>query len=155
MKQLILVADDSKTVQNAMQLALDKHEQFQTIIASHANEALEILQNQNIALILADHNLPGKNGYSLARETSVPTMILCSQEKPYDMQRAMSHGSIGFINKPFDITELLLGIENGLSESLENQALSNENNIKNTNTLSLPADTLEKIAKNAFLVLEH
>jgi CheY-like chemotaxis protein len=119
----ILVADDSVTIQKAVEIVFDK-EPFQVVKAGSGAEALSRAREVMPALVLVDHLMPDKNGYEVAEAlkadaatANIPVLILSGNTAPYDEARARAAGVVGHLPKPFDCQTLLervrtlLGVE--------------------------------------------
>lgn len=101
----ILIVDDENDVISALQFRLASTG-YETITASNGAEALEILRNNEIDLVLADFMMPEVNGLELTRlvkENPIwyKTKILlfsCNLE-PRFRRRAIELGAIDYIPK--------------------------------------------------------
>ncbi len=113
MSNIVLCADDSKTLQTVAEITF-RVSDYQYVGAKSADEALEKARAQKPALVLADAGMPGKTGYDLCaalkQEPSladVPVVLLCGNGSPYDASRAAEVGAIGHVSKPWD-TQVML-----------------------------------------------
>ena len=119
----ILVADDSVTIQRAVEIVFDK-EPFTVVKASSGAEAMIRVREQRPDLILADHTMGDLSGYDLAAglkadpaTAGIPIVLLSAAASPYDEGRGRAVGVIGHVQKPFDCATLLdrvrgiLGVE--------------------------------------------
>lgn len=109
----ILVADDSVTIQRAVEIVFDK-EPFTVIKAGSAAEAITRAKAQPPSLVLADHTMGDQSGYDLAAAlradpatANIPVMLLSAAANPYDEGRGSAAGIVGFVQKPFDCATLL------------------------------------------------
>jgi len=105
---LILVAEDSPTVRKLVTLAL-KTQGFRVVQAQDGMDALEKLARYEVDLIITDLNMPNMDGYSLIqaiRENEhlkdVPIIVLSSEAKEEDKQRAFALGADSYLVKPFN-----------------------------------------------------
>jgi CheY-like chemotaxis protein len=110
---LILVADDSPTVQRKAQGIL-RAEGFEVETVSNGVAAIKKLPNLQPILVLADVSMPGKDGYEVCEfvKTSadfrhVPVLLVGSDLEPYDEQRGAQVKADGIIKKPFDPSDLI------------------------------------------------
>ena len=119
----ILVADDSVTIQRAVEIVFDK-EPFTVVKAGSGAEAMIRVREQRPDLILADHTMGDLSGYDLAAglkadpaTAGIPIVLLSAAASPYDEGRGRAVGVIGHVQKPFDCATLLdrvrgiLGVE--------------------------------------------
>jgi CheY-like chemotaxis protein len=109
----ILVADDSVTIQRAVEIAFDK-EPFTVVKAGSADEALARARQLKPHVILADHTMPDRSGYDLAAALradpttqSIPVVLLTAATAPFDAARAGAVGVEQHVQKPFDCQTLL------------------------------------------------
>ncbi|RKY67101.1 MAG: response regulator [Candidatus Latescibacterota bacterium] len=105
---LILVAEDSPTVRKLVTLAL-KAQGFRVVQAQDGMDALEKLARYEVDLIITDLNMPNMDGYSLIqaiRENEhlkdVPIIVLSSEAKEEDKQKAFALGADSYLVKPFN-----------------------------------------------------
>ncbi len=113
MARLILVADDSPTVQRRAQGIL-QHEGFEVETVSNGVAAIKKLPKLHPILVLADVSMPGKDGYEVCEyvKTSVdfrhvPVLLVASDQEPYDERRGAEVGADGTIKKPFTPHDLI------------------------------------------------
>jgi CheY-like chemotaxis protein len=109
MSGCILVVDD-----NAANLALLDHllrtQGYDVRLASDAQEALSLLEQEVPRLILMDLQLPGVDGFELTRRLKagdrtqgIPIVAVTSYAMPGDAQRALAAGCDGYVSKPIDV----------------------------------------------------
>jgi CheY-like chemotaxis protein len=107
----LLAIDDSVTMRKVLEITF-AGENYKTVLASSADEALNAARSERPAIALIDHTLADMSGYDLARELKavVPglaVMILSSKQNPFDKARAAATGVDDFMDKPFDTQKLL------------------------------------------------
>ena len=115
----ILVVDDEKNYTMIIGEILQE-EGYTSITASSGMEALDILNNEIIDLILTDVKMPGMSGIQLLEKIKelnpdIPVIIMTaygSVEKAVD---AMHRGAYTFILKPFENQALIAHIAKALS----------------------------------------
>ncbi|MEQ8274604.1 MAG: response regulator [Deltaproteobacteria bacterium] len=113
MAKTILVADDSKTIQKAVELTFGSTE-YQVVAVGDGQSALARIQEQRPDAVLADVAMPGLDGYDLcaqiksnAATSGIPVLLLASAFDPFDDGRAAAANADGHIKKPFDTQSLL------------------------------------------------
>ncbi len=115
-KEVVLFADDSKTVRLAARKALQ--EKYTVVEASSGDEAWkEIKNNPVIELVFADINMPESNGFELLQKirtsdtphiANLPVVIITGAENSEAaMHAALNLGATDFISKPFRQIDLL------------------------------------------------
>ncbi|MCF8240204.1 MAG: response regulator [Melioribacteraceae bacterium] len=108
MKKIILLADDSPTIRKFVAFSL-KMKGYEVLSASDGMEAMEMLPDNAIDLIITDLNMPNLDGFSLInmlRENpdyeDVPIIILSSLSSGEEIKRGMSCGANSYLIKPFN-----------------------------------------------------
>ena len=97
---------------------------YQVISAQNGQEALEILEKENPALIITDILMPKLDGFAMVHELrsnpktlGIPVIFLsATYVTPEDRQFALSLGASRFIEKPIDTEDFLLTIAELLSQ---------------------------------------
>lgn len=128
MKKQILICDDDQNFQLALKHALKS--QYECKTARNGDEALIILKNTNIDLILLDVQMRTKDEglkfIPLLREAdqNVPIIVLSGLKDYETVKEAFKRGALDFISKDFDPEELLLTIKRTLSrQDVENKLI--------------------------------
>ncbi|MCP4997125.1 MAG: response regulator, partial [Gammaproteobacteria bacterium] len=117
--QILIVDDDPMMRQSILDLLL-AHE-YQCQQAANGQEALDILSQQMIDLVLLDLNMPGMNGqYTLERikeDFPCTDVIIVSGETTFhSATNALRHGADDFIRKPYIPNELIKALRNVLDK---------------------------------------
>ncbi len=108
----ILVVDDSKLIHKMFNVMLRQHE---VVHAHDGREGLEVLSgNPDVNIILLDINMPNMNGLEFLHQVKletgladIPVVIISTEGKEEDTQRAIEAGAANYIKKPFDHRQLL------------------------------------------------
>jgi DNA-binding response OmpR family regulator len=113
----ILLIEDEEQIRQIIKDMLE-YEGYKVILASNAEEGIEIFQAQKnfIDLIILDFYLPDLNGYqvfSKIREIHEnPKVIITSGfEYDNDIQKVLEQGAIGFLSKPFNRKQLVTVVQ--------------------------------------------
>jgi two-component system response regulator PilR (NtrC family) len=123
----ILIVDDEEVLQDVLSSLLRK-EGYETVSARSGEEALSLLRQGDIDLVLLDLMLPGMSGQEVLRQIrredpqQVVVMITAYSSVEGAIE-AMREGAFHYIPKPFKNEEVLLTIRQGL----EQRRLRNEN----------------------------
>ena len=113
----ILVCDDEKDIVSALKIYL-MADGYQVFEAYNGREALEILKNEDIHLVLMDIMMPVMNGYeaakmirSLDREDAkvIPIIAMTANAFAEDVQAALHAGMDDHVAKPVDM-EILTSV---------------------------------------------
>ncbi len=121
MKQKILIVDDSPTIRKFISIAL-KIRGYEIITASDGMEALELLPNDKIDLVITDLNMPNIDGFNLIsrirsneRYENTPIIVMSNLSDSEDIERAMHLGANSYIVKPFDQNNIIKEVAKYLS----------------------------------------
>ncbi|MFT3698549.1 MAG: response regulator [Kofleriaceae bacterium] len=108
----ILVVDDSLTTRMLEQSILESAG-YDVVLAVSAEDALEQLKDGDFAMMLADVEMPGMDGFTLvhtlrAQQNRLPAVLVTSRDAPEDRKRGIDVGAQGYVVKgKFDQNELL------------------------------------------------
>ncbi len=110
-KQTVLVVDDDTHILEVLEARLSSAS-FVVLSAANGSEALEILANQHIDLMISDIRMPGMSGMELfeqvrARHADLPVIFLTAFGNIPDAVKAVKAGACDYLTKPFDGKELL------------------------------------------------
>jgi two-component system, OmpR family, alkaline phosphatase synthesis response regulator PhoP len=111
----ILIVEDDEAIATGLALNL-KLAGRPTAIARDGDEALELTEDEDFALILLDINLPKRNGLEVlsalrAADNLVPVIVVSARDGEYDKVAALRLGADDYVTKPFALAELLARIE--------------------------------------------
>lgn len=107
----ILCVDDEANVQNALRRALRK-EPYETLFASSPSEALAILEQQEVDIVISDHMMPEMTGLELVRKIAArwPHILRFILTGHADLEMAIEAINRGevyrFLTKPWENVEL-------------------------------------------------
>jgi DNA-binding NtrC family response regulator len=107
---VILVVDDDDSLRRLLQDYL-LMTRFSCKGAANASEALAILCQENIDLVVSDIRMPGKDGVELMQEAhrefpDIPFIIMTGYSSEYSYEVIIDAGASDFIVKPFSLDEL-------------------------------------------------
>lgn len=109
----VLLVDDEYMVTEGLKrlIPFDKWDMEVVATASHADEALEYVQENPVDVIISDVNMPDKTGLDMIREMKeiLPdaAYILLSGYQEFDyVKRAMNLSVVDYLVKPVDKVEL-------------------------------------------------
>ena len=113
----VLVVDDEEDMLWMLQRNLNKGMQGVEILAAKSGEeALSILSDKKVELVITDINMPGMSGLDLIIEINnrfpgTGVIIMTAYPSSAYENQAMMSGSLRFIEKPFDIKEVRAIVE--------------------------------------------
>ena len=106
----VLLVDDSSTMRKIIgrslrQAGIDFDNIFE---AADGQEALDILEQEDVDIVLSDINMPNMDGISFLREKStrdaikdIPVLMISTETGDDIIGEAKSLGAVGAIKKPF------------------------------------------------------
>ena len=111
----ILVCDDEKDIVKALDIYLNA-EGYATFDAFNGEEALDILANNDIQLVLMDIMMPKMDGISaIARiresNNNIPVILLTAKSEDTDKILGLNIGADDYVTKPFNPVELLARVK--------------------------------------------
>lgn len=117
----ILVVDDNKDNLKVVSSFL-KHQGYQIALSMDADDAMNILLEHTIDLILLDVMMPGTDGFTLckklkadARLKEIPVIFLTAKTETSDLVTGFSVGGVDYITKPFQKEELIVRVNNHIA----------------------------------------
>ena len=122
LKPRILIVDDEREIREAIRIYL-RGEDIETVMASNGQEAIDLVKQEEIHLVLIDVMMPGIDGIvatSLIREFSnVPIIMLTAKSEDTDKIMGLSIGADDYITKPFNPMELVARVKSQLRRYLQ------------------------------------
>lgn len=133
MKFNILVADDEINIRNGLAMGL-QDEGYNVFQAADGSDALRIINNNDIHLVITDLRMPEMSGEELLKNINanfkdIPVIILTGHGTIENAVETMHNGAYDFITKPLNLDHLFLIIKRALSTRqliLEHNALQME-----------------------------
>ena len=113
-KKLLLV-DDEEELREALADQLKLHEEFETLLAGSGREALDVLSDGSVDLIILDVGLPDLDGREVCRMIrrsgiKVPIIMLTAADGEADTILGLESGANDYVTKPFRFGVLLARI---------------------------------------------
>ncbi len=109
-KKTILIVDDTESNID-MLLAILKD--YDTIVATNGEDALMILEEESIDLVLLDILMPGIDGFEVCRRmkenassSKIPVVFITAKSDEDTIEEAYAIGGIDYVTKPFKPREL-------------------------------------------------
>jgi two-component system nitrogen regulation response regulator NtrX len=107
----VLIVDDEKDLRNSLSEILT-FEGFTTLVASGGHEAIEIIKNHDIGIVLTDIRMQGGDGVHLLENIkkynpSIPIVIMMSGFAEISPDAAFEKGAREYFSKPLDLTLLI------------------------------------------------
>lgn len=116
-KHRLLVVEDNEELLQLMVRLLGR--EYCVFTATQGEEAIKVLNDEDVDLIVSDVMMPGIDGIELCKyvknrlETShIPLILLTAKNREEDRAEAYEVGADGFITKPFNLSVLHAKIKN-------------------------------------------
>ncbi|MCM1444010.1 MAG: response regulator transcription factor [Candidatus Amulumruptor caecigallinarius] len=110
----ILIVDDEALIRNVIKEYCEA-ENFEVIEAENGIQAIEIVSNDAIDLIVLDVMMPKLNGLSAFKEIkklkNIPTIMLSARKEEFDKLTGFDLGVDDYVTKPFSPKELIARIK--------------------------------------------
>ncbi|RDY22665.1 DNA-binding response regulator [Romboutsia maritimum] len=114
MKNNILVADDEKEIRDLLEIYL-VNEGYKVFKASNGLEALDILKNQDIQLLVLDVMMPKLDGMEVCKivreKRNIPILMLSAKSEDMDKIQGIMTGADDYMTKPFNPLELIVRVK--------------------------------------------
>jgi len=118
----LLLVEDEPFLARVIKDSLEKRG-YQVSLALDGESAYSLFMNTRFTLCIIDVMLPGKDGFSLARQirandTNVPLLFLTARTADADVIEGYNSGGNDYLKKPFNLEELFLRINELLRRSV-------------------------------------
>ena len=104
MNECVLVVDDDREIVKAIALLLEK-EGYRVLKAYNGFEALELVAEQPVRLIIMDVMMPKLDGLSavmkIREQRNLPIIVLSAKSEDTDKVLGLSMGADDYVSKPF------------------------------------------------------
>lgn len=115
----ILVVDDEEPIRNLVKRAVDQAG-FQCSTASNGKEALAMLKQDRVDVVITDIMMPELDGIRLTQEVRniymADVIVMTGYAEGYTYNEIITEGASDFIQKPLDLKELILRLRRVLKE---------------------------------------
>lgn len=143
----VLIVDDEEPIRRLLGYMLQTHG-YPVTLAADARAARQHLEEQTIALILCDVNMPGESGMDLVRSVlneypHTAAIMVTGLDSSVLANAALEMGAFGYVIKPFESNEVLINVAN----ALRRRRLEIENR--------LHRDDLEDIVRTRTMALQQ
>ena len=118
MSHNVLVVDDEPKLCDLLSSALTQND-VHVFTAGNGLQALAILEQEDIDLVISDWRMPGMDGPQLLAEVKVrypqlPVIVMTAYSTVKNAVQSMRNGAYDYIAKPFDIDELDITVSKAL-----------------------------------------
>ncbi|KHD37667.1 DeoR faimly transcriptional regulator [Clostridium acetobutylicum] len=143
----VLVVDDEKEIRDLIGIYLN-NEGFNVIKAENGVEALEILKDTEVQLVLLDIMMPKMDGITtcmkIREDKNTPIIMLSAKGEDMDKILGLTTGADDYISKPFNPLELIARVKSQIRRytKLNSTYESNSANIE-VGEININTDTHE------------
>ena len=116
MAKRIITVDDAATMRRLVGYTL-RGAGHEVLEAEDGEDALKVLDNQRVDLVIADVNMPRMDGIELVRRLralpqfqSTPILLLTTESDPEKKKQGKEAGATGWITKPFQPDQLVAAV---------------------------------------------
>ena len=118
MNQLtVLVTDDDGDIRDGIEIYL-KNEGYHVLKAEDGLEAIQLLEENEVHLIILDIMMPNMDGitatFKIRAERNIPIIMLSAKAEQTDKIHGLSVGADDYITKPFHPLELMARVKSQL-----------------------------------------
>ena len=113
----VLVVDDDAEIRDAIEIYL-KNESITVYKAGDGLEALSVLEDKEIHLIILDIMMPNMDGitatFKIRQEKNIPIIMLSAKSEDTDKILGLNVGADDYVTKPFHPLELIARVKSQL-----------------------------------------
>ena len=113
----VLVTDDDQDIRDGIEIYL-KNEGYHVLKAADGVEALELLAEHEVHLIILDIMMPNMDGitatFKIRAERNIPILMLSAKAENTDKIHGLSVGADDYITNPFHPLELMARVKSQL-----------------------------------------
>lgn len=126
-KTVLFVDDDAVLCRSVQHHSRKVDDRFVLITAQNGIDALTVLSQMPVSIVITDLQMPGMDGFSLLAEMSrhypeIPVMIVTAFGSSDMRQKGLSEGAVAFIEKPVDVATLVSVIADTLDAQTDGGA---------------------------------
>lgn len=116
-KETVLIVDDEKEISDLIEIYL-KNDGYNVLKASNGIEAIKILEENEVHLIILDIMMPKMDGIQtcmkIREERNMPIIMLSAKSQDMDKIIGLSTGADDYVTKPFNPLELMARVKSQL-----------------------------------------
>ena len=139
----ILVCDDDKEIAGAIEIYL-RNEGYTVFKAYDGAEALNIVRNKQLHLIIMDVMMPKMDGVQatmkIREERNIPIIMLSAKSEDYDKITGLNVGADDYITKPFNPLELIARVKSQLRRYVDLGSMEKKSGVYKTGGLEVDDD---------------
>lgn len=146
MRNKILIAEDDEDIIGLLKLYLEK-ENYEVISATNGEEALKLIQSNDISVAILDIMMPKLNGYELTKKIreigTLPILILSARNLDSDKILGLDLGADDYLTKPFNPLEVVARVRSLIRRTYDykNEEVIKEDEIVRVGNVTINLDT--------------
>lgn len=113
----VLITDDDEAIRDGIEIYL-KNEGYNVLKAADGVEALQLLQQHDVHLLILDVMMPSMDGitatFKIREELNMPIIMLSAKAEQTDKIHGLSVGADDYMTKPFHPLELMARVKSQL-----------------------------------------
>ena len=118
----ILICDDEKDIVSVIKIYLSS-ENYNTYEAYTGKQALQVIKNHDIHLILMDIMMPEMDGIAamvkIRKSNNIPIILLTAKSEDTDKVLGLNIGADDYITKPFNPMEVIARVKSQLRRYMQ------------------------------------
>ncbi|WP_160683595.1 response regulator transcription factor [Clostridium sp. C2-6-12] len=146
----ILVVDDDKAITDAIEVYLT-NENYTIFKAYDGLQALDMLENEDIHLIIMDIMMPNMDGtratIKIRENKQIPIIMLSAKSEDTDKILGLNFGADDYITKPFNPLELIARVKSQMRRYTQFAPLKENNNVIVIGGIELNKESKEVFAE--------
>lgn len=108
----VLVVEDERATQNLCRVGLRGLAGFQILVANNGAEAVEVIREQTVHVLVTDLNMPVMDGFNLIawvseRYPHIPVLVMTSMGEAEHMNVPLNLGALRIFTKPVRLSLLM------------------------------------------------
>lgn len=132
----ILVVDDEPANVKLLERMLVARGFNHVLSVQDPRQVLGVMKDNDVDLVLLDINMPHMDGFQVMEQLQAelpegvpPILVLTAQNAQDFLRRALNHGALDYVTKPFDSEELFLRVKNLLKVRQVNKFMEQQNTL--------------------------
>lgn len=147
----VLICDDEQLIRNVIK-EYSLNEGYDVFEAADGNEAIDIIVNEDIDVVILDIMMPKKDGIAAIKEIKeikdVPVIMLSARTMEFDKLNSFELGADDYVTKPFSPKELMARIKAVTKRN-------NKDDIITKGNITINKNTRECMIDNKIVELTH
>lgn len=146
MRNKILIAEDDEDIIGLLKLYLEK-ENYEVISATNGEEALKLIQSNDISVAILDIMMSKLNRYELTKKIreigTLPILILSARNLDSDKILGLDLGADDYLTKPFNPLEVVARVRSLIRRTYDykNEEVIKEDEIVKVGNITINSDT--------------